>query len=93
VSPRVKIGIIGDFDSNKSSHIATNDALHHTADRLSVEVDITWIATLSLLNENGLYKLRHFDGIWASPGDYQSMEGVLKGVKLAREKDRPFVGT
>jgi CTP synthase (UTP-ammonia lyase) len=73
--------------------MATNDALHHAADRLSVEAETTWIATPSLINENGLSKLKQFDGIWASPGDYRSMEGVLKGIKFAREKDRPFIGT
>jgi len=90
----VSIGIIGDFDSDKPSHPATNDALYHAADYLSLGVNITWIPTASIVVKEGTKRLEQFDGLWASPGSpYQSMDGALRGIQFAREHNRPFLGT
>ena len=90
----INIGILGDFDPNKTSRPATNDAIHHAAKRLSIEPRITWLPTPSLLTETGQKSLAEFDCIWASSGSpYQSMAGMIKGIEIARELDRPFIGT
>ena len=90
----VNIGIIGDYDPNKSSHPATNAAIEHAARYLSVKASVTWLPTPSFLTQEGRKKLEHFDAIWASSGSpYQSMEGAINAIKLAREMNRPFVGT
>jgi CTP synthase (UTP-ammonia lyase) len=94
MSQKVKIGIIGDFDSNCSSHLATIEAIHHAAGRLSLESDITWVPTASLLTAEGRNKLKRFDCFWASPGSpYKSMQGAIKGIRIARESGKPFIGT
>ncbi|HEX9976829.1 MAG TPA: hypothetical protein VGA82_06215, partial [Dehalococcoidales bacterium] len=64
----VSIGIIGDYDPNRSAHPATNDALHHAANHLSVRVKITWLPTPSILTKEGKQRLEQFDGLWASAG-------------------------
>jgi CTP synthase (UTP-ammonia lyase) len=90
----IKIGVIGDFDSNKISHPATNAAIRHAAKYLSIEASITWIPTPSLLTAKGQKYLAEFDGLWASPGSpYQSADGMVQGIQIARELDRPFTGT
>jgi CTP synthase (UTP-ammonia lyase) len=90
----IDIGIIGDYDVNRASHAATNNAIEHAARYLSVEAKITWLATPSFLTKAGLKKLERYDAIWASPGSpYQSMEGAIRGIQLAREINRPFIGT
>jgi CTP synthase (UTP-ammonia lyase) len=90
----INIGVIGDFNPQKASHPPTNESLRHAARRLSVEVNISWIPTLSLLTEKGQKSLAKFDGLWASAGSpYQSLEGALNGIRIAREMDRPFIGT
>ncbi len=90
----VNIGIIGDYDPNKSSHTATNAAIEHAARYLSVKASVTWLPTPSFLTQEGRKKLEHFDAKWASSGSpYQSMEGAINAIKLAREMNRPFVGT
>lgn len=91
---RVEIGIIGDFDPNRLSHTATVEAVDHAADRLSLNVVITWLPTLSLLNKDNLKNLDRFDCLWASAGSpYKSMEGALRGIRKAREMGKPFIGT
>ena len=90
----INVGILGDFDPGKISHPATNAAIRHAAKYLAVDARITWLPTLSLMaavEQNGLAR---FDCLWASSGSpYKSGEGVLESIKLAREKDYPFIGT
>lgn len=91
MSQTVRIGIIGDFDQKKPSHPATNAAIEHAASRLSIKVKIDWLPTSPLERTPGLER---FDGLWASSGSpYQSIEGALNAIRLARESGRPFIGT
>jgi CTP synthase (UTP-ammonia lyase) len=94
VKRTVNIGIIGDFDEKRSSHLATNAAIEHAARHLAVKANATWLPTPSLLTKEGLNKLEPFDAIWGSPGSpYLNMEGAIRGIQLAREMKRPFIGT
>ena len=90
----VSIGIIGDYDPNKSSHPPTNDALYHAASHMNTKININWIPTPSMLTEEGQESLQQFDAIWTSSGSpYQSPEGVLRGIRLARQQYKPFFAT
>jgi CTP synthase (UTP-ammonia lyase) len=90
----VNIGVIGDYNKNKTSHPATNQAIQHAADFLSIKADVTWLPTPSFLTKTGQEKLGQFDGIWASSGSpYQSLEGTLSAIRTARETKKPFIGT
>jgi CTP synthase (UTP-ammonia lyase) len=90
----INVGVLGDFDPNKVSHPATNDAIHHAAKYLAAKAKITWISTPSLLTAEGQKSLAEFDCLWASSGSpYQSAAGMLKGIRITRELDRPFIGT
>jgi CTP synthase (UTP-ammonia lyase) len=94
MSKIIRVGIIGDFDPLKVSHPATNDAILHAAKSLSIETDITWISTPSMLTQEGQQQLKEADCIWASSGSpYASMDGMIKGIQIARELNRPFIGT
>jgi CTP synthase (UTP-ammonia lyase) len=90
----VKVGIIGDFDPNRRSHIATNEALGHAATALSVTVECSWLPTQSLDDEGSEAMLQPFDALWCAPASpYKSMHGALRAIRFAREKDWPFIGT
>ena len=90
----VRVGIIGDFNENLAAHKATNEAIYHAANHLSARVNIVWLPTPSFLAEEGRQRLEQFDAIWVSPGSpYQSFDGALRGIQLAREQNRPFIGT
>ena len=90
----IKIGIIGDFDLDRPSHIATNKALEHAAKDLGVSLDSEWLPTLPLEEESSLKELKSFDALWCAPGSpYKSMDGALESIRFAREKDWPFIGT
>ena len=90
----LKIGIIGDFDEKKESHRATNAAIQHASDYLSLKADVTWIPTRSLEIPEGRGVLDAFDCIWAAPGStHESREGSIRGIKRGRLMDKPFLGT
>ena len=90
----VRIGIIGDFNTEFRSHHATNDSIQHAASKLKLKVESEWLPTTSLAAPEGRKILESFDGLWASPGSpYKSMDGMLKGIEFARTRDWPFLGT
>jgi len=94
MSQQLKVGVIGDYDPNRWSHIATNEALDHAAAALSVSLDSSWIPTQSLAKGLIETTLQSFDALWCSPGSpYRSMNGALWAIQFAREQGWPFIGT
>jgi CTP synthase (UTP-ammonia lyase) len=90
----ITVGIIGDYNPELRFHIATNEALKHAAKALSLKLDFEWVATGALENASEQKRLERFDALWGSPGSpYKSMEGALQGIRFARERGRPFIGT
>ena len=90
----LQVGIIGDFDPNRPTHLATNDALRHAASALSVTVECVWLPTPSLEDEGSEALLKPCDALWCAPASpYKSMHGALQAIRFAREQGRPFIGT
>ncbi|WP_094607105.1 CTP synthase [Sporomusa silvacetica DSM 10669] len=88
----IKIGIIGDFESERPSHKATNEALNHCADYLGINLELQWLPTESLEKDTEK-SISNIDGFWCAPGVYKSTKGALNAIQFAREKDYPFIGT
>src|SRR4051794_34806920 len=91
---RLKIGIVGDFDAQKHSHWATEAALFHAAAQLDLLVEPRWVALSAIAGGNGIAQLAEMDGVWGAPGSpYANMQGALSGIRHARERDVPYLGT
>ena len=91
---KIKIGIIGEFHPDRPSHNATNQALNHAAEALSINLDIAWLLTQPLENDSGIKDLVNFDALWCAPGGlYKSKIGTIRAIQFAREKGWPFIGT
>jgi CTP synthase (UTP-ammonia lyase) len=89
----VRIGIIGDYDEEYAMHRATNAALEGSGRGLEIGLDYEWIATDSVAPGDAS-PVAVFDGLWAAPGGpYRSLDGALWGIRFARERGIPFVGT
>jgi len=90
----VRIGIIGDFNPDYRSHVATITALAHAARALGVEIECDWLPTPSLLDVGAEQVLAGYHGLWAASGSpYHSIDGAFAGVRFARVRNWPFVGT
>jgi CTP synthase (UTP-ammonia lyase) len=87
--PKTKIGIIGDYNPDNSTHLATNEAIDHAAELLEeCSFESSWLSTDEQQN------FREYQGLLCSPGSpYRSLEGALLGIKYAREQRIPFLGT
>ncbi|BCJ95175.1 hypothetical protein acsn021_27440 [Anaerocolumna cellulosilytica] len=90
---KITIGIIGDYEENRPSHIATNKALADCGAFFGIDLLIQWLPT-PMLMEDGHKKLSEIDGFIGAPGSpYKSIEGALWAIRFAREGNYPFLGT
>ena len=83
-----RIGIIGDYNSQNPTHVATNNGIRHAAEVLGTPLEAVWLDT------DRSHQLETFQGLFGSPGSpYRSMDGALAGIRYARENNVPFMGT
>jgi CTP synthase (UTP-ammonia lyase) len=88
-----RIGLIGDFDPSVAAHRAIPSVLAAAGAKLDCAVESEWLPT-TLLAEVPASSLARFDGLWCVPASpYRSMSGALQGIRYAREKSVPFLGT
>jgi CTP synthase (UTP-ammonia lyase) len=90
----IRIGILGDFNPEYHSHLATNASLQHAARARGQPVESEWVPTPSLLEVGVEKTLASFDALWISPGSpYKSMAGMLAGIQHARLGNWPLIAT
>lgn len=90
----VRIGIIGDYNSNHHTHVAIDAAIEHTATALGEDLRAVWLPTPEVARADGDRLLSRCDALWAAPASpYKSGEGMLRGIEYARTHDVPFTGT
>lgn len=92
MSPRpIRIALVGDHDPLITAHQALPLALQRAADEIGTQVEYQWLATEHLHDAE---QLEGFDGLWCVPGSpYRNAAGALLAIRLAREQQRPFLGT
>lgn len=85
----MRLGIIGDYNANNASHVATNSAFDHVNAGFGYE----WVDTERIEPEFEAIT-QSYNGFLISPGSpYKSMEGVLKIIQYARTHNMPTLGT
>ncbi len=92
VKSSVRIAIIGDYVSNRLRQTATTVGLEHAAEKIGVKLEAVWVSTtqISIKTEE---LLSDFDAYFGAPGAVISLEGALRGIKFARESNKPYLGT
>lgn len=88
----MKVGIIGDFNPEYPSQIATNNAFMHSSAKLGVSVEYEWIPTATISKQIDIIK-RDYQGFWIGPGYPDSIDGVISIIQFARENNVPLLGT
>ena len=89
----MKLAIIGDFNPNTKSHLATNAALEHSAKYLGVTLDFEWIATNTIHSEFDSI-VKTYNSFWAAPGGvYNDVNAALEIIKYSRVNNKPTIGT
>jgi CTP synthase (UTP-ammonia lyase) len=87
----LRIGLVGDRSDDVPAHVAIPPALRGAGRRLGVAVEPVWLATDDLPDDDALAA---FDALWCVPASpYRDMDGALRAIRVARERERPFLGT
>ncbi|QIH10205.1 MULTISPECIES: CTP synthase [unclassified Pseudomonas] len=90
-TPKIRIALVGDHDPRIIAHQALPLALQHAASEVGADLDYQWLATERLQDEKSL---EGFDGVWCVPGSpYRNMDGALMAIRIARQRQLPFLGT
>ena len=90
---KVSIGLVGKYIELKDSYKSISEALIHAGANNETKVDIQWIHSEGINNDNAKEKLSHLDGILVAPGfGERGIEGKIATIKFARENKIPFFG-
>ncbi|MCH9021592.1 MAG: CTP synthase (glutamine hydrolyzing) [Planctomycetes bacterium] len=89
----LRIGVLGKYTSLRDSYASIIHALEHCGAHLSAKVDIQWIDTSSIDDQNVKEHLADLHGVIV-PGGFgvRGAEGKIACVKYARENNLPFLG-
>ena len=89
----VKIGLVGKYVQLHDAYLSVAEALRHAGYRLDAKVEIDWIDSESLTEENLESRLAGIQGIIV-PGGFggRGIEGMILTAKYAREHHVPYFG-
>ncbi|RKD33503.1 CTP synthase [Thermohalobacter berrensis] len=90
---KVKIALVGKYVELKDAYISVAEALRHAGIANEVDVDIDWIHSEEIDEDNCDELLKDADGILV-PGGFgdRGIEGKLCAIRYARENKVPYLG-
>jgi CTP synthase len=93
LSRKVKIALVGKYVELQDAYISVVEALKHAGYAFDADVDIKWLNSEHVTEENVASLLDDVDGILV-PGGFgdRGVEGKILAIQYAREQKRPFLG-
>lgn len=91
--PVVKIALVGKYVAMYDAYISITEALNHGGIANDANVEILWINSENITDENAAEILGEADGIIV-PGGFgdRGLEGMISAAKYARENGVPYFG-
>ena len=89
----VTIGLVGKYVALHDAYLSVAEALHHAGYAYSTKVNIKWIDSETITDDNVNEILKDVDGLLV-PGGFgiRGIKGKLIAIKYARENNVPFLG-
>ncbi|MBO4831134.1 MAG: CTP synthase, partial [Oscillospiraceae bacterium] len=89
----VRIGLVGKYVALHDAYLSVAEALRHAGYYHNVHVDIRWIDSEEITEDNVCDYLSGLDGIIV-PGGFgpRGIEGMILAAQYARENDVPYFG-
>ncbi len=89
----VRIALVGKYVKLHDAYLSVMEALAHAGYDLSAKVEIDWVDSETLTEENVASRLGDCEGILV-PGGFgqRGIEGMILAVKFARENKVPYLG-
>ncbi|MBV7272360.1 CTP synthase [Clostridium thailandense] len=93
LSRNVTIGLVGKYVELHDAYISVVEALSHGGYANDANVNIKWINSMDITEENVSEHLKDVDGILV-PGGFgdRGIEGKIESIRWARENRVPFLG-
>jgi len=89
-TPELTIAVVGDYGAERPTHKATQQALGHA---VQPPLRFEWLATERAAGMDDA-ELASYAGLLVAPGSpYRNMDGALKAIRVAREREVPLLGT
>ena len=90
---RVEIALVGKYVGLHDAYLSVAEALAHGGIENDVKVDIRWVDSEALTDENAHRMLEGCGGVLV-PGGFGSrgVEGMLSAIRYAREEGAPYFG-
>lgn len=90
---KIKVGLVGKYVELHDAYLSVAQALKHASYALNYDVDISWIDSTQLDENNVGETLKSLNGIIV-PGGFgdRGTNGILSAIKYAREENIPFFG-
>ncbi|WP_158737010.1 CTP synthase [Alteribacillus sp. YIM 98480] len=93
LSSKTTIALVGKYVSLPDAYLSVAESLKHAGYAFDSDVEIQWINSEHVTEENVEEKLKDADGILV-PGGFgdRGIDGKIAAIKYAREKKVPFLG-
>lgn len=89
----IAVAITGKYTELKDSYVSIMEALQHASAKHKTKINLEWIETTNVDYAKAKSLLKNVDGIIV-PGGFGSrgIEGKINCIRVAREKNIPFLG-
>ena len=90
---QVKVAIVGKYITLEDSYLSVVESLRHAGFKNDVKVEVRFVDSEEITNENVKEKLAEYDAVLV-PGGFgnRGIEGKIACIKFARENKIPFLG-
>ena len=90
---KIKIGLFGKYIELKDSYKSIVESFEHAGAANECAVNIEWIHSEKLTDDNVAFRIKDLDGILVAPGfGSRGIEGKISAIQFARENNIPFFG-
>ena len=93
LSKKTKIGLVGKYVELQDAYLSVVEALKHAGYAFDSDIEVKWIDSEQVNDENVASLLDDVDGVLV-PGGFgdRGIEGKISAIRYAREQKRPFLG-
>lgn len=89
----ITIGLVGKYVSLQDAYLSVVEALKHAGYPLHKDINVKWIDSSELTDDNAADYLKDVDGILVPGGfGFRASEGKISAIRYARENNVPYFG-
>lgn len=93
LTKKTTIGLVGKYVSLPDAYLSIAESLKHAGYAFDADIDIRWINSENVTDDNVADQLKDVDGVLVPYGfGHRGVEGKISAIRYARENRVPFFG-